>query len=85
MRLFRLPALHPLTHVIEIRRADFNHGGTRDMAFRAHPMADVVLFFSQDVVIGGQMLIETLVHATLQDGVACAYGRKIAHADAPSL
>lgn len=77
-----LASAHPLTRLIEIRRADFNHGGTRDMAFRASN-GDVVIFFSQDVVIRDKMLIETLVHATLQDGVACAYGRQIAHADAP--
>lgn len=26
---------HPLVRVISIQRDDFNHGGTRDMAFRA--------------------------------------------------
>ena len=73
---------HPLTRVIKIRRADFNHGGKRDMAFRASS-GDVVLFFSQDVIIRNETLIGTLVHATLLDGVACAYGRQIAHVDAP--
>jgi len=77
-----LASAHPLTRVISIRRDEFNHGGTRDMAFRASS-GDVVLFFSQDVVIRDETYIEALVQATLQDGVACAYGRQIARADAP--
>lgn len=77
-----LAAAHPLTRVIKIKRADFNHGGTRDMAVRAS-IGDIVLFFTQDVVIRDETFIETLVHATLQEGVAGAYGRQIAHANAP--
>lgn len=72
---------HPLTRVIAIKRADFDHGGTRDMAFRASK-GDVVLFFSQDVVIRDDSYIEALVRATLLDGVACAFGRQIARNDA---
>lgn len=72
---------HPLTRVIAIKRADFDHGGTRDMAFRASK-GDVVLFFSQDVVIRDDSYIEALVKATLIDGVACAFGRQIARNDA---
>ena len=73
---------HPLVRVISIQRDDFNHGGTRDMAFRAS-IGDVVLFLSQDVVIRDETYIETLIQATLQDGVACAFGRQVARADAP--
>ena len=72
---------HSLTRVIAIKRADFDHGGTRDMAFRVSK-GDVVLFFSQDVVIRDDFYIETLVRATLLDGVACAFGRQIARSDA---
>ena len=72
---------HPLTRVIAIKRADFDHGGTRDMAFRASK-GDVVLFFSQDVVIRDDSYIEALVKATLIDGVACAFGRQTARNDA---
>ena len=74
---------HPLVRVISIQRDDFNHGGTRDMAFRAS-IGDVVLFLSQDVVIRDETYIETLIQATLQDGVACAFGRQVARADAPT-
>lgn len=73
---------YPLVRVISIKRDNFNHGGTRDMAFR-EAVGDVVLFFSQDVVIRDETYIETLVQATLLDGVACACGRQVARADAP--
>ena len=76
-----LSQAHPLTRVIAIKRVDFDHGGTRDMALRVSK-GDVVLFFSQDVVIRDDSYIETLVRATLLDGVACAFGRQIARSDA---
>jgi len=77
-----LSQAYPLTRVIVIERTDFDHGGTRDMAFRASK-GDVVLFFSQDVIIRDDCYIETLVQAALHDGVACAFGRQIARKDAP--
>lgn len=77
-----LSQTHPLTSVIVIKRADFDHGGTRDMAFRA-TKGDVVLFFAQDVIIRDDTYIESLVRATQIDGVACAFGRQIARSDAP--
>lgn len=73
---------YPLTRVIKIRRTDFDHGATRDIAFRAS-IGDIVIFFTQDIVIRDDTLIETLVQTTLIDGVACAYGRQIARSDAP--
>jgi rhamnosyltransferase len=76
-----LASTYPRTRVIEISRADFDHGGTRDMAFRASN-GDIVVFFTQDIVIRDDTLIETLVQATLLDGVACAFGRQIARSDA---
>lgn len=77
-----LSQAYPLTRVIAIKRTDFDHGGTRDMAFHAS-IGDVVLFFSQDVIIRDDCYIETLVRATLHEGVACAFGRQIARDDAP--
>ena len=77
-----LSQAYPLTRIIAIKRADFDHGGTRDMAFHAS-IGDVVLFFSQDVIIRDDCYIETLVQAALHEGVACAFGRQIARKDAP--
>lgn len=77
-----LARAYPLTRVIAIERAVFDHGGTRDMAFKTS-IGDVVVFFSQDVIIRDDCYIETIVRATLQDGVACAFGRQIARSDAP--
>ncbi|HML67605.1 MAG TPA: glycosyltransferase [Clostridia bacterium] len=73
---------HPKTRVMEIKRTDFDHGGARDIAFRAS-IGDVVLFLTQDAVIQNITYIEHIVKATLQDGVACAYGRQVARLDAP--
>ena len=73
---------YPLTRVIEIKRVDFDHGGSRDLAFRA-ARGDIVLFFTQDAMPGDDKYVEAIVQSVLQEGVACACGRQIARADAP--
>ncbi len=73
---------YPLTRVIEIKRADFDHGGSRDLAFRA-AHGDIVLFLTQDAMPSGDKYVEAIVKSVLQEGVASACGRQIARADAP--
>ena len=73
---------YPLTRVIEIKRADFDHGGSRDLAFRA-AHGDIVLFFTQDAMPRDDKYVEAIVQSVLQEGVACACGRQIARANAP--
>ncbi len=70
------------TKVLSIRREDFDHGGTRDMALRLC-RGDLVLFFTQDALPADACCIERLAEAVRRDGSACACGRQLAWPDAP--
>jgi len=74
---------YPNVRTISIKQADFDHGGTRDFAIR-ETRGDIILFLTQDAVPCDNRYIESITHAVMQDGVACACGRQIARADAPA-
>ncbi|MBI5443950.1 MAG: glycosyltransferase family 2 protein [Deltaproteobacteria bacterium] len=63
--------------VIRIRRADFNHGRTRQLAVEALPQADVFLFLTQDAVPVGPDAFGTLLASFEDDRVGAAYGRQL--------
>ena len=73
---------HPRIRVISIKREEFDHGGTRDMALEAS-IGDIVLFLTQDAAIIDDKYIEKMVEAASQNKVACVCGRQIAKDDAP--
>lgn len=67
--------------VIRIRRCDFDHGGTRDMALRCS-LGDLVLFLTQDALPCDALYIEHLIAPFADERVAAVSGRQIAKADA---
>lgn len=68
--------------VIEIDRSDFNHGLTRDMAFK-ESSGDIVCFMTQDAVPADNRYIENLVNPLLVDyRVAISSGRQLPKPDA---
>lgn len=68
--------------VIEIDRSDFNHGLTRDMAFK-ESSGDIVCFMTQDAVPADNRYIENLVNPLLADNrVAISSGRQLPKKDA---
>lgn len=68
--------------VIEIDRCDFNHGLTRDMAFK-ESFGDIVCFLTQDAVPADERYIENLVEPILADSrVAISSGRQLPKKDA---
>ena len=68
--------------VIEIDRARFDHGETRDMALR-ESAGDVIFFLTQDAVLQNKRYIEEMLIALSAPRVACVCGRQIARSDAP--
>lgn len=68
--------------VIEIDRSDFNHGLTRDMAFK-ESSGDIVCFMTQDAIPADNRYIENLVNPLLADNrVAISSGRQLPKKDA---
>jgi rhamnosyltransferase len=77
----RIASAHPLVTVIPIERAAFDHGGTRDLAFR-RAAGDFVCFLTQDALPMDNRYLEALMAPFAREKVACACGRQIAREDA---
>jgi rhamnosyltransferase len=75
-----LPTRWQLLH---IAHADFNHGGTRNLALSHLPTGtDVVVYMTQDALLADAHALSRLLAVFADPAVACAYGRQLPHADA---
>lgn len=71
--------------VITVRRSEFDHGGTRNMAAEAAE-GNILLFMTQDAEPLNEHMIEKLVHPLLEkDKVVYAYARQCARPSADVL
>lgn len=67
--------------ILTVQRKTFDHGGTRDQAFR-HSTGDIVLFLTQDALPADNHYIERLIAPFTNERVAAASGRQLAKPDA---
>jgi rhamnosyltransferase len=68
---------------VQIAAADFNHGGTRNLALAHLPAGtDVVVYMTQDALLSDPHAISRLVSVFANHAVACVYGRQLPHTDA---
>ena len=70
--------------VFHISKAEFNHGGTRDMAARM-AKGDLLVFMTMDAVPADTRLIQTLAQAFDDEKVAAAYARQLPRKNADEL
>jgi rhamnosyltransferase len=63
--------------VMEIERAQFNHGGTRQQALEYLDDCDIVVLLTQDAVLANASAIAELVRCFSDPLVAVAYGRQL--------
>jgi rhamnosyltransferase len=70
--------------VVEVRQAEFDHGGTRNRGARA-ARGEVLVFMTQDAVPVHEEALAQLVAALERPDVAAAYGRHVPHAHAPPI
>lgn len=63
--------------VVEIKRADFNHGGTRQRAVEMRPDARFVVMLTQDAIPQDDTALARLVAAFDDPKVGMAYGRQL--------
>ncbi|MGK1641124.1 glycosyltransferase [Klebsiella pneumoniae] len=72
-------------NVHKIDTAEFNHGGTRNLAVEMHKTQyDIVIFMTQDAIPEAGF-VENIIAAFENDKVACAYGRQLPHLDATAI
>lgn len=60
-----------------IKKEQFDHGGTRNMAARLSK-ADILFFMTQDAIPADKYLVEEMLHSFSDERVAAAYGRQMA-------
>lgn len=68
--------------VQQIRKDEFDHGGTRQMAVERLVDTDIIVFMTQDAILAAHDSLDILVAALSRDGIAAAYGRQLPHAGA---
>jgi rhamnosyltransferase len=71
--------------VYSVPVAEFNHGGTRQLAVDLLPEAEVLVFLTQDALLKSRESIAALVKAFEDPGVGAAYGRQLPRMDAEPI
>ncbi len=71
--------------VIQICKADFNHGGTRNLAVNHAKNSDYLVFLTQDCILDDELSIYNLIELFQDASVSAICGRQIPHADANPL
>ncbi len=60
-----------------ISRAEFNHGGTRQLAAELLPEGEILVFLTQDAVLAGPKEISKLLEPFTDSKVGAAFGRQL--------
>jgi rhamnosyltransferase len=79
-RTLEIAASHNVK-TITIKRQDFDHGGTRNLA-ASHAKGDILAFFTQDALPENRHCLESLIGSLQNSEIAAAYGRQIPKTDA---
>lgn len=72
-------------NVKNIKRKDFNHGGTRRLGVDLSSDVEFIIFLTQDVVLVDEYSIRNILRCFKDQKVGCAYGRQIPYKDANIL
>ena len=71
--------------VISIPRAEFRHGGTRQLAAELATDADILVYLTQDAILADENALARLITAFDDPAVGAAYGRQLPRADASPI
>ncbi len=63
--------------VLSIKRCDFNHGGTRQLALKSVPWATIAVYLTQDAVLATPDSLDLLLSAFEDKNVGATYGRQL--------
>lgn len=76
----------PNQQTLTVKRAEFNHGGTRQWAVeQIADQVDVVVLLTQDALLATPHALVRILGAFADPAVALAYGRQLPHIDAKPL
>jgi rhamnosyltransferase len=68
--------------VHEILQREFNHGGTRALAATLVPWAEILVYATDDAIMGSRDTLANLVAVFEDDRIGAAYGRQLPHDNA---
>lgn len=68
-----------------VRRKEFNHGATRQLALTLCPDADVLIYMTQDAILASSDAIKNILAPFEDEKVGAVCGRQLPHADASSI
>lgn len=68
-----------------IRRSEFNHGKTRQLAVDMFPDTEIVIFLTQDAILADSRSLENLVAAFDNPRVGAVYGRQLPRPSAGAI
>ena len=71
--------------VVTIPRADFRHGGTRQLAAELATDADILVYLTQDAILADENALARLITAFDDPTVGASYGRQLPRADASRI
>ena len=78
--LIEFEVLEP--RIIKINKSDFDHGGTRNVAFK-ESLSDILIFLTQDAILAHPNSLERIFNSmTSNPKCALIYGRQLPSADA---
>lgn len=69
----------------DIRRTDFNHGATRQLALSLCPDADIIIYMTQDAILASPDSIKNILAPFEDEKVGAVCGRQLPHADASPI
>ncbi len=72
---------HPNTRTLVIPKAQFNHGGTRDLGVKS-TKGDFIVFMTQDAIPASETLLEKLTEPLREEKIIAAYARQLPKAEA---
>jgi rhamnosyltransferase len=71
--------------VLSIRRVDFDHGGTRQVAAEKLDHAEILVYLTQDAVMANSQALQLLLAAFDDPLVGAAYGRQLPRPGAEAI
>jgi len=71
--------------VHSIRREEFNHGATRQLAAEMFPETDIIVYITQDIVFALPEALENLLGCFIDASVGAVYGRQLPRPAAGSI
>lgn len=71
--------------VISIRRADFDHGATRNIGLSLPADIEILVFLTQDVILANRNSLSNLLAVFADPQVGAGYGRQLPHLHAGAI